>query len=214
MTFLSISNESIINTLQAVLPDSKFTGLASERKLILSTNIDLPVDIGNGDLVRRSLSVYNINDGAHAMTFKVGLFRLICTNGLQVPSALGSEYRIIHRDCSTTQQFLQHMKEIVEQSVNSAYEAIDLVPELMSSAVSEDQGIQVIGSLKLHDGIKRRTINKWVMPETRRKLDRANNQWTLFNLINEEVRYQHGNSFKSYDINKGLLEDIQLLIAA
>lgn len=212
--FQSIDNAMIINTLQSVLPDHKFTGLANEKKLILSTNIDAPTDIGNGDLVRRSLSIYNINDGAHALTFKVGLFRLICTNGLQVPSALGSDMRIIHRNCSTTNDFIQHMRDIVQGAVDSAYEAIDLVPELISNTVSEEQGIQVIGSLKLHDGIKRRAINKWVMPEQRRELDRANNQWTLFNLINEEVRHQHGNSFKSYDLNKDLLENIQLLAAA
>lgn len=210
MTFISIPNDQIMNALVTCLPNHQFKGFANQKRLCVSTEIGEPVDI-NGDFVRRALHITNANDGKTAFTLSIGLYRLVCSNGLQMPGTLGADYKIIHRDWPSTLDFVKHLNEIIQQSIDNALDAEPIVQALMDNKVSEGVGIEVIGNLNVSRAVKELSIGKWVLPNSRRPSEQDNNQWTLLNLVNESIRLCHGRTLTSYNQNKTLLQDIQLL---
>jgi hypothetical protein len=212
---LNISNTMLFDTLKSAMPEgSKFTGILKEKRAVISSIFGEPMVV-NGDSMFRSLTLKNINDGAHALLFNLGLYRLICKNGLAIPASIGGvSFRIIHKEIKNTTDFVNNFNEIVAETLSASDNYETVVSDLMENTFTESKAITVVGNMpKINDHVKRRSIDKIVFPEKRRENEQEMNSWTLFNVINEEIRREHGNSFKSYDLNKDLLENIQLLAA-
>lgn len=166
-----------------------------------------------GEQFRPQLYVFNRNNGKSAMRVHVGLFRLVCSNGLVMPAEQGSAHslRIIHRDCKPTRQKLNTLPDLIVAGLDSISSYEESILELQNTKLTEDQAIQVIGNLNVHDNVKYRSIRNIVRPELTRPEDQGNTAWNVYNIVNENIRYQHGFNLTAFNQDVSLFSDVQTL---
>jgi hypothetical protein len=215
---LPIDNGMIVNSIVEAFKRNGFETpqlsgkLQGANKLILSFNLPEVFSVGN-DLLRHSLSFYNNNDGKHAFLCKIGVFRLVCSNGLQMPTSMGTELRIIHRDCNTSKESVRALPDLIYNAVSNRYEVQDVIEQMQATPILDlDHATAIVGNLNVSKRVKDSVIWNMFHPErVRPDLQNVNNAWTLVNLTNEVIRGVHGNTFTSVKANEKLLEDVILL---
>lgn len=163
-----------------------------------------------GETFRPQLYVFNRNNGKSAMKVLVGLFRLVCSNGLIIPAFQDSAHalRIIHRDCNATRTKLDQLPSLIQQGLESIAGLGDSIAEMQALEVTEQQAIQVIGNLSVSDDVKRTAIRNVVFTEKRRPEDSANNAWTVYNITNEAIRKVHGFNLTALQADTNLFQDV------
>lgn len=156
------------------------------------------------------LFLRNINDGGHALMIGVGLFRFVCMNGLVVGDNFYSQ-RVIHRSGPTLDQFLANLDKNLDAAFETAasMDIEGMVESMVSRTVTEREGIEVLASLPLPQGVVDTAIFRWVMPS--RAEDAPRNLWSLYNVVNESNRVR-SKSAQAFDREVSLLENIEALL--
>jgi hypothetical protein len=156
------------------------------------------------------LFLRNINDGGHALMIGVGLFRFVCMNGLVVGDNFYSQ-RVIHRSGPTLDEFLGNLEKNLDAAFETAasMDIEGMVDAMVSREVTEQQGIEVLASLPLPQGVVDTAIFRWVMPS--RQEDAPRNLWSLYNVVNESNRTR-SKSAQAFDREVSLLENIEALL--
>jgi len=156
------------------------------------------------------LFLRNINDGGHALMIGVGLFRFVCMNGLVVGDNFYSQ-RVIHRSGPTLDEFLGNLEKNLDAAFETAasMDIEGMVDAMVSREVTEQQGIEVLASLPLPQGVVDTAIFRWVMPS--RQEDAPRNLWSLYNVVNESNRTR-SKSVQAFDREVSLLENIEALL--
>lgn len=156
------------------------------------------------------LFLRNINDGGHALMIGVGLFRFVCMNGLVVGDNFYSQ-RVIHRSGPTLDQFLANLDKNLDAAfqVAASMDIFNIIEELTAQQVTEQQGIEVLASLPVPQGVTDAAILNWVRPV--REEDTPRNLWTLYNVVNEANR-RRSQSKNAFAREISLLDDITALL--
>jgi hypothetical protein len=194
------------------------TGLNYEMKFRQNGEKQLVVDyvftdyehIGLGGL-RPQISVINSTDGSRAFNLIGGVFRLVCSNGLVAGDIFDSE-RIVHRVGPTFDRKIESLPLRIVALVEDTVEAMKELNELTCQELSENKMIEIVGNLTMSKKAKTETIKDVVFEDQRREDDQGNNVWTLYNIVNENLR-KHSKAKAYQKHNEKLLENIQLLAA-
>jgi hypothetical protein len=154
------------------------------------------------------ITVINSVDKSSALKIVGGVFRLVCTNGLVAGTIFDSE-RIIHRQGPTFERKYNSLPERIVALIEDTVVAAQAFEELASQELTADQMVAITGNLTMSRKAKAKTIESI---ETRRIADQGDNVWSLFNLVNENLRkYSSAAAYTKH--NEKLLENIQLLAA-
>lgn len=157
------------------------------------------------------ITVVNSTDKSSAFRIMGGVFRLVCTNGL-VAGEIFDQERIIHRQGPTFERKYKSLPERIVALIEDTIVAAQAFEELQSQTLDEDTMVQIAANLTMSRKAKKATIENILLPETRRAADQGNNVWTLFNLVNENLRkYSSASAYTKH--NEKLLENITLLAA-
>lgn len=173
-----------------------------------------------GDGVTPQLRMYTSHDKSAAFRIMLGAFRWVCWNGLSCGDFAYSQ-RVIHRVGPTADSKLGEIPERVSGAIDFLQgEFVELVEDTASAAITDEQAIDIIGSLHLSDAVKRRAIWCHYNPRRTGDISHKNNLWGLWNNVNESIREKsrrgadmHGitNSFKPMADNDKILSDIIIL---
>ena len=209
MTFQAIDTQYIIDTaIGAASRAGLEMSLVRGHKGVIQGFYGESLLLPDQSVVKPMLFLRNVNDGGHALMIGVGLYRMVCSNGLTFGDDFFSR-RIIHREGITLSNFLLNLDADLTDAFQIAAEFYaDKVKELISIGVAENQGIQIVGSLNLPNNVKDNAIFNWTNPS--RDEDSSRTLWTLYNVVNEANR-KRSNSTNSFDRELGLLTHMEAL---
>jgi len=165
-----------------------------------------------GGLVIPQLLLRNDNTGTKAMLVGVGLFRLVCSNGLMLSFGDAFTAKVRHIDGPKAHGILDKLPGIIESQMGRirSGEVFDDALDAVGQTVKDPY--QVIGSLPIQKSIKDSIIWNISLGRTRPE-DDVNTVWGLYNVVNEATRRHSSRLDIALDKDIGLLGHIQLLAA-
>jgi hypothetical protein len=124
----------------------------------------------------------NSHEGSSALTFRMGFFRLVCSNGLIIGSDLIPQIKVRH-----TANGLLKLNDSVEELMQWRTVAMDNIDKMSSKKLSSEEfEALVMNSAKIRMGEK---FSDKIVPlfETKRYEDNSRDLFTVFNVIQENV---------------------------
>ena len=185
-----------------------------QKHLVVFRNNDIVIDGKDGDTVFPQILLTNSSDGKNAFTFRAGLFRLVCENGLVISTQDFANMRIRHygykfEDLKATITNIVEKLPLTVASMNK-FKQIQLNKKQILKLAKEALNIR-FGEVEMN----RITVdwNEFVKP-TRRE-DEGTDLWSVFNVVQEKVlegdfNYVAGNKSRKARKIKNFSQDMEL----
>jgi hypothetical protein len=185
-----------------------------QKHLVVFRNNDIVIDGKDGDTVFPQILLTNSSDGKNAFTFRAGLFRLVCENGLVISTQDFANMRIRHygykfEDLKATITNIVEKLPLTVASMNK-FKQIQLNKKQIIKLAKEALNIR-FGEVEMN----RITVdwNEFVKP-TRRE-DEGTDLWSVFNVVQEKVlegdfNYVAGNRSRKARKIKNFSQDMEL----
>jgi hypothetical protein len=185
-----------------------------QKHLVVFRNNDIVIDGKDGDTVFPQILLTNSSDGKNAFTFRAGLFRLVCENGLVISTQDFANMRIRHygykfEDLKATITNIVEKLPLTVASMNK-FKQIQLNKKQIIKLAKEALNIR-FGEVEMN----RITVdwNEFVKP-TRRE-DEGTDLWSVFNVVQEKVlegdfNYVAGNKSRKARKIKNFNQDMEL----
>lgn len=127
--------------------------------------------------------IRNSHNGYATLSVSAGLHRLVCSNGLTVPTSLAESFNVKH------QRFdLDDVKRLTESFAGKLPIIQDSVGRMMGKELSDKERIDFIKqaiNLRWKSGHVPTTLDVMSIVHPRREEDTAKDVWTTFNVIQE-----------------------------
>ena len=182
-----------------------------QKHMLIFANPEIVINGADGDTVFPRILLTNSHDGKNAFTFKAGLFRLICSNGLVIADEQFGEMKIRHMgyDFEVLQLLITQMVEKLPLTVES-------MNRFKNKQLSEEQKQKfALEALGLRFDTENKTFNVSEFLTPTRKEDEGNDLWSVFNLVQEKlihgmVDYRAGNKNRKARRIKNFQQDVKL----
>jgi hypothetical protein len=192
--YLHVNTETIIDDLAKLgwLPVT-----ASQRKsrgkdtifskhMVSFQNPDLMIKGKNGDDAFPRIILTNSHDGFNSFQFRVGIYRLVCSNGLVVADEEFSAFRIRHKGYTFAE-----LQEVVVQAVKDLPNKVEVLNKMQLRELTPAEQRQLaIDAMQLRtnriDAVwDEETIQDVLTPI--RDADKGSDLWSVFNVIQEKI---------------------------
>ena len=182
-----------------------------QKHMLIFANPEIIINGNDGDTVFPRILLTNSHDGKNAFTFKAGLFRLVCSNGLVIADEQFGEMKIRHMgyDFEALQSLITEMVEKLPLTVES-------MNRFKNKQLSEDQkqkfALEALG-LRFDTDNKTFNVSEFLTPT--RKEDEGSDLWSVFNVIQEKlvhgmVDYRAGSKQRKARRIKNFQQDVKL----
>lgn len=182
-----------------------------QKHMLVFANPEIVINGADGDTVFPRILLTNSHDGKNAFSFKAGLFRLVCSNGLVIADEQFGEMKIRHigYDFEALQTLITEMVEKLPLTVES-------MNKFKNKQLSEEQkqkfALEALG-LRFDTDNKTFNVDEFLSPT--RKEDEGNDLWSVFNLVQEKlvhgmVDYQSGSKNRKARRIKNFQQDVKL----
>lgn len=199
--YLFVNTETIIDDLaklgwkpvSAAMRKSRGKDTIFSKHQVSFQNPDIMIKSKDGDDAYPRIILSNSHDGLQAFKFSVGIFRLVCSNGLVIADEKFSDFKIRHKGYSFSE-----LRSVVAQAVNDLPNKVQVLNEMKQRVLTQDEKNKLaLDSMLIRAGIKPgsekakkfnyddETIIDILEPK--RKEDEASNLWTVFNVIQEKI---------------------------
>jgi hypothetical protein len=158
-----------------------------QKHIIVFRHPDIQIKGKNGDDAFPQILLTNSHDGKAAFNFRVGIFRLVCSNGLVVSDADFNNVSIRHMNY-TFESLQAKVNEVIEK-LPGLVQKINL---FKSTKLTEDQMTEF--ALKAATLRTKARVNAEELLLVERDGDFGNNLWAVFNRVQEKIL---GGSFRS-----------------
>ena len=182
------------------------------------------IKIMNGDEIEAfpRIILTNSHDGFNSFKFMVGLFRLVCSNGLIIADEQFENLAIRHINYT-----FDELRRIVCQAVENLPNRIEVLNKMKDTELTEEQRHDfVVEAIKYKKGFKEDDTNKAIVISKEeiddfltatRKEDEGTSLWATYNVIQEKLikgGYMLSNGKKSRKQRgiTGIKKDIDLNI--
>ena len=177
-----------------------------QKHIVVFRNPDIMIKGANGDDAFPQILLTNSHDGKAAFNFRVGIFRLICSNGLVISDADFNNVSIRHMNYSfeTLQAKIQEVIAKLPNLVNK----INLFKQTELTEAQMADFAQKAAALRT-----KQTINIMDVLTPDRPQDAGNDLWVVFNRIQEKViggNYKYGGKNRKARSVKNFQKDIEL----
>lgn len=157
---------------------------------------NLGIVVGGKDNLILRLKVQNSFDGSLGASFSVGLFRLICSNGMAAPFGATVNISKKHTQGISTDFF----QSAVEKTVQRFTESVPVFNRMANTVITQRQGENAMVNMAKRKTISERMAEKivsvWNAPRYKEDSDR-----TVYNLYNAATQHlTHEVSGKRFDL--------------
>lgn len=157
-----------------------------QKHLVVFRNEEIIIDGKDGDTVFPQILLTNSSDGKNAFTFRAGLFRLVCENGLVISTQDFADLKIRHMGYDFSE---------LQKTITAIVEKLPLTVESMNkfkqTQLEEEQILQFAKDALTvrfgEDEMTRITVNYDTFIQPTRREDEGNDLWSVFNRIQEKV---------------------------
>lgn len=192
--YLHVNTETIIDDLEKLgwKPVTAFQRKSRGKDTIFSKhmvsfqNPDLMIKGKNGDDAFPRIILTNSHDGFNSFQFRIGIYRLVCSNGLVVADEEFSAFRIRH-----TGYTFEELRGVVSQAVADLPNKVDILNKMQLRELTPAEQRQLaIDAMQLRTNRidaewDEETIQDVLTPL--RDADKGNDLWKVFNVIQEKI---------------------------
>ena len=157
--------------------------------MISFQNPDIIIKGKDGDDAFPRIILTNSHDGFNSLQFRVGVYRLVCSNGLVVADEEFSAFRIRHLGYT-----FGELKEVISSAVKALPAKVEVLNKMQARILTEDEKkIFAINAMLLRAGITevpgegydQETIEDILSPK--RDADKGDDLWVVFNILQEKI---------------------------
>ena len=156
------------------------------KHMISFQNPDIMIKGKNGDDAFPRIILTNSHDGFNSFQFRIGIYRLVCSNGLVIADEEFSAFRIRH-----TGYTFEELRGVVSQAVADLPSKVLILNQMQLRELTPTEQRQLaIDAMQLRtnriDAVwDEETIQDVLTPT--RDADKGNDLWTVFNVIQEKI---------------------------
>ena len=161
--------------------------------MIAFQNPDIKISSEDGDEAYPRILLTNSHDGMQAFKFSVGIFRLVCSNGLVVADEQFSDFKIKHKGYTFAE-----LRKVVKTAVEDLPNKVKIMNDMKSRILTQEEKNKLaLDAMLIRAGIKPdsdkakkfnyddETIEDILDPK--RDADKGDDLWRVFNVIQEKI---------------------------
>jgi hypothetical protein len=186
-------------------------GKGYQKHIIRFQNQNIMIKGNDGDDVFPELLLTNSHDGKNAFHLRVGLYRLVCSNGLVIADSEFSNVAIRHMGYT-----FEALREQVLAMINSLPNLVQKINTFRDTPLSDEQMTEfALKAASLRWKNKNIQIDVVELLASERNEDNGVNLWNVFNriqekLVNGGISYTKGNKTRKVRALKNFTADINL----
>jgi len=193
--YLFVNTETIIDDLEKLgwLPvqaaqrtSRKTEGTIFSKHMVSFQNPNIKITSNDGDDAYPRILLTNSHDGMQAFKFSVGIFRLVCSNGLVVADEKFSEFKIKHKGYT-----FGELRNVVKQAVEDLPNKVQVMNDMKSRILTEDEKRKMaLDAMLIRAGVKELQYDEETITDIldpKRDADKGNDLWRVFNVIQEKI---------------------------
>ena len=163
------------------------------KHMVAFQNPDIKITSGDGDDAYPRILLTNSHDGMQAFKFSVGIFRLVCSNGLVVADEQFSEFKIKHKGYT-----FDELRGVVNEAVADLPNKVEVLNQMKSRVLTQDEKNKLaLDAMLIRAGIEPgsekakefnyddETIEDILDPK--RDEDKGDDLWRVFNVVQEKI---------------------------
>ena len=199
--YLFVNTETIIDDLdklgwkpvQAAQRKGRGGSTIFSKHMVAFQNPDLKIKGKDGDDSFPRIIMTNSHDGMQAFKFSVGIFRLVCSNGLVVADEQFNEFKIKHKGYT-----FDELRGVVNEAVADLPNKVEVLNQMKQRVLTQDEKNKLaLDAMLIRAGIKPgskeakkfnyddETIIDILDPK--RKEDKGDDLWRVFNVVQEKI---------------------------
>ena len=199
--YLFVNTETIVDDLdklgwkpvQAAQRKGRGGSTIFSKHMVAFQNPAIMIKGENGDDSFPRIIMTNSHDGMQAFKFSVGIYRLVCSNGLVVADEEFSDFKIKHKGYTFAE-----LRGVVNQAVEDLPNKVEVLNQMKNRVLSkEEKDTLALHAMLIRAGIKidspqakkfnydDETIEDILDPK--RDEDKGDDLWRVFNVIQEKI---------------------------
>lgn len=199
--YLFVNTETIIDDLdklgwkpvQAAQRKSRGKSTIFSKHMIAFQNPDIMIKGNDGDNAYPRIIMTNSHDGMQAFKFSVGIFRLVCSNGLVVCDEQFSDFKIKHKGYT-----FDELRGVVNEAVADLPNKVEVMNNMKSRILTQEEKNKLaLDAMLVRAGITPEseeakkfeyddeTIEDILEPK--REEDKGDDLWKVFNVVQEKI---------------------------
>ena len=200
--YLFVNSETIIDDLDKLgwkpvqAAQRKARGNAGtifSKHMVAFQNPDIKIKGEGGDDAWPRIIMTNSHDGMQAFKFSVGIFRMVCSNGLVVADEQFSDFKIKHKGYTFTE-----LRNVVKQAVEDLPNKVQVMNDMKNRILTQEEKNKLaLDAMLIRADIKpgsekatkfnydAETIEDILDPK--READKGNDLWRVFNVVQEKI---------------------------
>jgi len=193
--YLFVNTETIIDDLEKLgwLPvqaaqrkSRKEGGTIFSKHMVAFQNPEIKITSADGDDAYPRILLTNSHDGMQAFKFSVGIFRLVCSNGLVVADEQFSDFKIKHKGYT-----FGELRNVVRQAVEDLPNRVQVMNDMKNRILTEDEKRKMaLDAMLIRAGVKELQYDEETITDIldpKREADKGDDLWRVFNVIQEKV---------------------------
>ena len=199
--YLFVNTETIIDDLDKLgwkpvtvaQRKSRGTNTIFSKHMVSFQNPDIKITSKNGDDAFPRIILTNSHDGMQAFKFSVGIFRLVCSNGLVVADEQFSDFKIKHKGYTFAE-----LRNVVSQAVEDLPNRVEVMNKMQDKILTQEEKNKLaLDAMLVRAGIepgseKAKEFNyddETIIDilDPKRKEDKGDDLWKVFNVIQEKI---------------------------
>ena len=200
--YLFVNTETIIDDLEKLgwLPVQaaqrkarKSGGTIFSKHMVAFQNPNIKITSSDGDDAYPRILLTNSHDGMQSFKFSVGIFRLVCSNGLVVADEQFSNFNIKHKGYTFAE-----LRSVVKQAVEDLPNRVQVMNDMKNRVLTQEEKNKLaLDAMMVRAGITpnsekaakfnydEETIQDILDPK--RDADVGNDLWRVFNVVQEKI---------------------------
>ena len=199
--YLFVNTETIVDDLdklgwkpvQAAQRKGRGKSTIFSKHMVAFQNPDIKITGKDGDDSFPRIIMTNSHDGMQAFKFSVGIFRLVCSNGLVVADEQFSDFKIKHKGYTFAE-----LRDVITTAVKDLPNKVQVLNDMKSRILTQDEknklaldAMLVRAGIKLDSDKAKKFIydNETIedILEPKRKEDEGDDLWRVFNVVQEKI---------------------------
>jgi hypothetical protein len=199
--YLFVNTETIVDDLDklgwkpvsAAMRKSRGKDTIFSKHMVTFQNPEIKITSKDGDNAFPRIILTNSHDGLQAFKFSVGIFRLVCSNGLVVADEKFSDFKIRHKGYTFAE-----LRDVVAQAVKDLPNKVEVLNKMRNKILTQDEKQKLaLDAMLIRAGITpdsdkakkfeydEETIEDILEPK--RNEDKGDDLWKVFNVIQEKI---------------------------
>ena len=155
-------------------------GEGFQKHLVIFRNNDIVIEGEHGDTVYPQILLTNSHDGKAAFNFRVGIFRMVCSNGLVISDADFNNVSIRHINYT-----FETLQTKIQEVINKLPGLVQKINLFKSTQLNENQMREF--ATKAAQLRTKQTVNIMDILNAERPQDQGNDLWVVFNRVQEKL---------------------------